>query len=427
MMIDKGIRETMPRSLEASSGCLGPEAFQYNFHENSKEGFSDKGDEMHANSINIMESENSSNRETSAPPSHGYSRPLYQQEFCMWHNYYRDGQATQQGQWTNFGTPFYPMNREYPYPVDNRIHHMPFKMLYHGYPHEFQFQDFHYFVVIDFEATCDKERNPHPQEIIEFPSVVVNSMTGDLEACFQTYVRPSYHQHLSNFCTELTGIQQSQVDRGVSLSEALLMHDKWLEHKGIKQTKFAVVTWSNWDCRVMLESECRFKRIRKPPYFNSWINLKIPFQEMFGGVRCNLKDAVQLAGLAWEGRPHCGLDDARNTARLLTYLMRGGFRLAITNSLIRQPMPDNRQMVDMGAPSSPPQMPSKDPMIAASPQFRSTMDPMVRERCPYCFCGVRSNRGMVRRPGQMHGRGFYGCGNWTASRRAACNYFAWAS
>jgi ERI1 exoribonuclease 2 len=59
-----------------------------------------------------------------------------------------------------------------------------------------------------------------------------------------------------------------QVDRGVPLSEALLMHDKWLEDKGIKNKNFAIVTWSNWDCRIMLESECRFKRIRKPPYFN---------------------------------------------------------------------------------------------------------------------------------------------------------------
>ncbi|KAF9593933.1 hypothetical protein IFM89_026176 [Coptis chinensis] len=116
------------------------------------------------------------------------------------------------------------------------------------------------------------------------------------------------------------------VERGVPLSEALLMHDKWLEDKGIKHTNFAVVTWSNWDCRVMLESECRFKRIRKPPYFNRWINLRVPFNEVFGGVRCNLKEAVQLAGLAWEGRAHCGLDDARNTARLIAKLYCCGFR-----------------------------------------------------------------------------------------------------
>lgn len=84
-------------------------------------------------------------------------------------------------------------------------------MFSQDHQHQLQFQDFQYFVVIDFEATCDKERKPHPQEIIEFPSVLVNSVTGQLEASFQTYVRPVYHQFLTDFCKELTGIQQIQV------------------------------------------------------------------------------------------------------------------------------------------------------------------------------------------------------------------------
>jgi len=84
-------------------------------------------------------------------------------------------------------------------------------MLPQGHPHDAQLQEFQYFVVIDFEATCDKVNNPFPQEIIEFPSVLVNSATGKLEECFQTYVRPTYHQFLTDFCKELTGIQQIQV------------------------------------------------------------------------------------------------------------------------------------------------------------------------------------------------------------------------
>lgn len=80
-----------------------------------------------------------------------------------------------------------------------------------GCLHEFQLQQFEYFVVIDFEATCDKEKIPQPQEIIEFPSVLVNSVTGEIEGSFQTYVRPTYHPLLTDFCKELTGIQQSQV------------------------------------------------------------------------------------------------------------------------------------------------------------------------------------------------------------------------
>lgn len=72
-------------------------------------------------------------------------------------------------------------------------------------------QEFEYFVVIDFEATCDKETIPCPQEIIEFPSVLVNSRTGRINGCFQCYVRPTYHPLLTGFCKQLTGINQYQV------------------------------------------------------------------------------------------------------------------------------------------------------------------------------------------------------------------------
>ncbi|MQM14531.1 hypothetical protein Taro_047461 [Colocasia esculenta] len=205
------------------------------------------------------------------------------------------------------------------------------------------------------------------------------------------------------------------VDRGVPLSEALLMHDKWLEDKGIKYTNFAVVTWSNWDCRVMLESECRFKRIRKPPYFNS--------------VRCNLKEAVQLAGLVWEGRAHCGLDDARNTARLLTLLMRQGFRFSITDSLMWQsadrPFPWQPYSDRPTCPIPQPQKPKQ--LLAPGIPFHPFMDPTFKEKRTYCFCGVMSSKRMVRKPGPKHGRCFFGCGNWTATRGALCPYFEWAS
>ncbi|KAF6174028.1 hypothetical protein GIB67_039979 [Kingdonia uniflora] len=71
----------------------------------------------------------------------------------------------------------------------------------------------------------------------------------------------------------------------------------------------------------------------KPSYFNRWINFKVPFNDVFGGVHCNLKETVQLVGISWEGCPHCGLDYASNTARLLSNLMSRGFRLSISNSM----------------------------------------------------------------------------------------------
>ncbi|XP_052300748.1 uncharacterized protein LOC127898651 [Citrus sinensis] len=80
----------------------------------------------------------------------------------------------------------------------------------------------------------------------------------------------------------------------------------------------------------MLEFECRFKNIPKPAYFNRWINLRVPFSKVFGDVRCNLKEAVELAGIVWHGRVHCGLDDSINIARLLAVIMQRGFKFSIT-------------------------------------------------------------------------------------------------
>lgn len=261
-------------------------------------------------------------------------------------------------------------------------------------------QAFDYFVVLDFEATCEKGAQIYPQEIIEFPSVLVDGATGNLdESEFRTYVRPQHHPVLTDFCRDLTGIRQADVDGGVQLAEALRLHAAWLQASAWARSGgcFAVVTWGDWDLRTMLETECRFKGLAKPPCFNHWINLKIPFATaMGGGRRAALRWAVEAAGLQWEGRPHCGLDDARNTARLLVELMRRGVQLSITSSL-----------------------------QAPSPQVTPYGGAGAAAAC-YCYCGVASRGGVVAVPGPMQGRCFYGCGNWTPSMGAVCSYFMWA-
>ncbi|XP_068664291.1 uncharacterized protein [Aristolochia californica] len=422
-MIDQERKEKMQRGQEASLRRLQhSNGFHYDHHHNGSavKGLPEVKEEQNINSGGDGDANNLLGSESYAPTNEGFYGPFYQQDFYMWSPYvHHEFHKMQQAQWNGFENHFFPMSREYPFPVDNQIQFAPIKMWSQAYPYEFQLQEFQYFVVIDFEATCDKEKNPHPQEIIEFPSVLVKGETGEVVNNFRKYVRPTYNQILTDFCKELTGIQQSQVDEGISLSDALLQHDKWLEDNGVKQKNFAVVTWTNWDCRVMLESECRFKKIRKPPYFNRWINLKVPFQEVFGGARCNLKEAVRMAGLTWEGRAHSGLDDAHNTAHILTHLMHRGFRFSITSSLLWQ-QPENVRLPPLPFHQRPKQL---VPVI----QFNPQVEPTSKEQQIYCFCGVKSSKRLVRKPGPKQGSVFFGCGNWTATRGALCNYFEWAS
>lgn len=72
------------------------------------------------------------------------------------------------------------------------------------------------YVILDFEATCEKGRRIPDPEIIEFPFVVVDSQQKKSVTEFQRYVRPALKAHLSKFCTELTGITQSAVNQANS-------------------------------------------------------------------------------------------------------------------------------------------------------------------------------------------------------------------
>jgi len=72
-------------------------------------------------------------------------------------------------------------------------------------------QDFDYLIAIDFEATCDSSMTLHPQEIVEFPAILVNLVTRQIEAVFHTFVKPVYHPRLTDFCKRFLGIQQDQV------------------------------------------------------------------------------------------------------------------------------------------------------------------------------------------------------------------------
>ncbi|XP_020152965.1 uncharacterized protein [Aegilops tauschii subsp. strangulata] len=296
-----------------------------------------------------------------------------------------------------------------------------------------QVQDFDFFVVVDFEATCVKDARIFPQEIIEFPAVLVDGATGRIESAFRRYVRPKHHPVLTEFCRELTGIRQEDVDGGVDLGEALWMHDNWLKAATAGAGSLAVVTWGDWDCRTMLESECRFKGIEKPSYFDRWINLRVPFQAALGGGgRVTLQEAVRAAGLDWEGRLHCGLDDARNTARLLVELMLRGVKMTITGSL---------------APSPPIQQKQQPPQLLTSPcggssalatpliQQKQQQQPQPHMISPcggtsatcFCYCRVPTRGGVVSMPGPMQGKCFFGCGNWTPAMGPVCPYFVWTN
>ncbi|KAK4813607.1 LOW QUALITY PROTEIN: hypothetical protein QYF61_011953, partial [Mycteria americana] len=139
---------------------------------------------------------------------------------------------------------------------------------------------------------------------IEFPAVLLNTSTGETESEFHTYVQPQEHPVLSEFCTELTGLTQNQVDEGVPLNICLSQFLKLIQ-KIHKEKKIMFSTdILKWDFGVCLQYECKRKQPRKPDTLNSWIDLKAACRAYYNRKPKGLNGALQDLGIAFAGREH---------------------------------------------------------------------------------------------------------------------------
>ena len=215
------------------------------------------------------------------------------------------------------------------------------------YPNKRQ-QIFEYFIVLDFEATCwkDKESQPHKGEIIEFPAVLMDSSSGKIEETFHYYVMPTEGTILSDFCRSLTGISQETVNAGTPLPAVMKLFSDWITKicksrdivinppKTLPDKKHATfVTWSDWDLGTQLLYECKRKSIYRASHFNSWIDLRLVYRQYYKSKPHGLNGALEERGMVFVGREHSGIDDAKNTARLVFQLITDGCCFRVTKSL----------------------------------------------------------------------------------------------
>jgi ERI1 exoribonuclease 3 len=183
-----------------------------------------------------------------------------------------------------------------------------------------------YICVLDFEATCWEEKTKNPYEIIEFPSVLLRfGETGMLErvAEFQAYVKPVINPTLSAFCTQLTGITQSQVDVGVDLATALKNHQKWLaEHVGSGEVM--IYTCGLWDLKTCAPADFAAKGIVAPAIYKRFVNVKFAFEAFYGKKSFGMENMLTYLKIPLAGRHHSGLDDCRNIASIVEKMVTDG-------------------------------------------------------------------------------------------------------
>lgn len=174
-------------------------------------------------------------------------------------------------------------------------------------------------LVIDLEASCDDDgRIPSDEmEIIEIGACWV-SAAGEVFDHFQSFVRPRLRPTLTPFCTALTGICQADVDCARLFAEVAIDLAKFACQYASSERYWT--SWGAYD-RNQIERDCHRHGIPNPmpmPHFNA----KRRFAKAQRiGKEVGMAKALELTGIPPLGIHHRALDDARNIARLLPWVL----------------------------------------------------------------------------------------------------------
>lgn len=177
-------------------------------------------------------------------------------------------------------------------------------------------------LIIDLENTCVPE-NERPADyhgqIIEIGAAWVTP-EGVVVDGFEIFVQAE--NHVTAFCTELTGITQKDVYFGLPFPSAMqALAEFAAKHPGR--------TWGSWGNADInsLNHDCAHHGVESP--LKGWThrNLKKEWsaprraiiREKYGpkAKRASMERALEIAGLALEGKHHRAMWDVLNIAKLL--------------------------------------------------------------------------------------------------------------
>jgi inhibitor of KinA sporulation pathway (predicted exonuclease) len=163
--------------------------------------------------------------------------------------------------------------------------------------------------------------------------VVIDVLRREVIAEFQVYVRPEINPVLTEFCTNLTGITQDQVDGGLDFEEALKKAVEFLGEYELTDTNahktWAFVTCGDWDLRKMLPQQAQSRNVKLPIMFSQWINVKKSFEKLYKQKPGGMKGMLEILDLPLEGRHHSGIDDCRNIATVVRKILSEGFEFQL--------------------------------------------------------------------------------------------------
>lgn len=167
------------------------------------------------------------------------------------------------------------------------------------------------YIILDLEATCWKDRSlNNPNEIIEIGAVKIDEH-GEIIDEFCQFIRPKLNPILSEFCTELTTIEQSDIDCSEAYNVVLKNFWDWID---LSQPYF-LCSWGYYDKKQFILDCDLYKLDTK--WLDPHISLKHQYAEINKLRRpIGMGGALKREGIKLQGTHHRGIDDARNIAKI---------------------------------------------------------------------------------------------------------------
>ena len=167
------------------------------------------------------------------------------------------------------------------------------------------------YIILDLEATCWKQKGKFQNEIIEIGAVCI-SKDKKILGEYGRFVKPHVHPILSDFCTELTTIEQKDVDAAPAFPEVLADFQDWIASFG---AQYWLCSWGFYD-RSQFQKDCELHGLD-----TAWLKQHISIKHQYGDMHnlrrpIGMKAALKREGIPLAGTHHRGIDDARNIAQI---------------------------------------------------------------------------------------------------------------
>lgn len=79
-----------------------------------------------------------------------------------------------------------------------------------------------------------------------------------------------------------------------------------------------------YDMAKFFKCQLELAGINLPDWARQWVNIRKVYRAFYESGRVNLQQMLNKSGIKFQGKPHCGIDDAMNIAAIVLQLLHDG-------------------------------------------------------------------------------------------------------